>query len=175
MRLRRSAVVGILAVAACAFLAAWGSVSTGNLHAAFAAQGNTVTSWNQIAVATLTGLPLPAGGAPPAAQVSMGMTQGAVFDAVNAIEPQQYQPYLLHRRFPATASKDAAAATAAFKVLSNIVAGVPDRIPFPTKSDVLQSLAAQYDASLGAIPDSRSKSQGIEAGTAAAEAMIAAR
>jgi hypothetical protein len=40
-----------------------------------------------IAVDTLIALPGPAGGAPPAAQIQMGMTQGAVYDAVNAIGP----------------------------------------------------------------------------------------
>src|SRR5689334_10070954 len=137
LRARRSAVVGILAVAICALVAAGGSVIS-----ASAGPSNEVATWNQIAVSTLVGLPPPGGGAPPAAQVSMGMTQGAVYDAVNAIEPQQYQPYLLQRRFPATASKEAAAATAAFKVLSNIVSSVPDRIAFPTKAGVLQTLAS---------------------------------
>ena len=49
----------------------------------------------------------------------MGMTQGAVYDAVNAIGPKQHQPYLLKRRFGAKASTDAAVATAAYDVLSD--------------------------------------------------------
>ena len=40
---------------------------------------------------------------------------------------------------------------------------------------MLQSLASQYAASLGAIPDSPRKTKGVRAGKAAAEAMIAAR
>ena len=40
--------------------------------------GNAVTAWNEIAVNTLTGLPGPAGGTPPAAQVHVAMVQGAV-------------------------------------------------------------------------------------------------
>ena len=137
--------------------------------------GNPVTDWNQIAVDTLTGLPGPAGGATPAAQVNVGMVQGAVYDAVNAIEPKHHRPYLLKRRFAATASKEAAVATAAYTVLSNIVSTVPASIPFPGKESVLQSLASQYASSLEAIPDSPFKAQGIAAGKAAAEAMIAAR
>jgi hypothetical protein len=136
---------------------------------------NPVTDWNLTAVNTLTTLPGPAGGAPPAAQISMGMVQGAVYDAVNAITPKHHRPYLLKRRFAATASKDAAVATAAYRVLSNIVSTVPASIAFPTRASVLQSLASQYAASLSAIPDSPFKTQGVAAGNAAAAAMIAAR
>jgi hypothetical protein len=136
---------------------------------------NPVTDWNLTAVNTLTTLPGPAGGAPPASQISMGMVQGAVYDAVNAITPKHHRPYLLKRRFAATASKDAAVATAAYMVLSNIVSTVPASISFPTRASVLQSLASQYAASLSAIPDSPFKTQGVAAGKAAAEAMIAAR
>jgi hypothetical protein len=136
---------------------------------------NPVTDWNLTAVNTLTTLPGPAGGAPPASQISMGMVQGAVYDAVNAITPKHHRPYLLKRRFAATASKDAAVATAAYMVLSNIVSTVPASIAFPTRASVLQSLASQYAASLGAIPDSPRKTKGVAAGKAAAEAMIAAR
>jgi hypothetical protein len=136
---------------------------------------NPVTDWNLTAVNTLTTLPGPAGGAPPASQISMGMVQGAVYDAVNAITPKHHRPYLLKRRFAATASKDAAVATAAYMVLSNIVSTVPASISFPTRASVLESLASQYAASLSAIPDSPFKTQGVKAGNAAAEAMIAAR
>ena len=136
---------------------------------------NPVTDWNLTAVNTLTTLPGPAGGAPPASQISMGMVQGAVYDAVNAITPKHHRPYLLKRRFAATASKAAAVATAAYMVLSNIVSTVPASISFPTRASVLESLASQYAASLSAIPDSPFKTQGVAAGNAAAEAMIAAR
>jgi hypothetical protein len=136
---------------------------------------DAVTHWNTIAVDTLTGLPGPAGGAPPAAVIHVALVQGAVYDAVNAIEPKHYRPYLLKRRFASTASKEAAVATAAYHVLSNIVSTVPAGIPFPTRASLLQSLADQHDASLAAIPDTPFKTQGIAAGKAAADAMIAAR
>lgn len=136
--------------------------------------GNIVTEWNLIAVNTLVTLPGPAGGAPPASQILLGMTQGAVFDAVNAIRPRRFQPYLLTQRFPSGSSKEAAVATAAYLVLSDIVSTVPDAL-LPTKATVLASLETEYSESLAAIPDSWSKEKGIEAGTAAAEAMIEAR
>ena len=136
---------------------------------------NEVTNWNRIATATLVLIPGPASGAPPALQINMGMTQGAVYDAINAITPKHHRPYLLKRRFSARASREAAAATAAYGVLSNIVSTVPASISFPNRVSLLQSLVAQYDASLAAIPDSPFKRQGIAAGNAAADAMIAAR
>jgi hypothetical protein len=134
-----------------------------------------VTQWNLIAATTLTGLPGPAGGAPQASQISMGMVQGAVYDAVNAITPKHFRPYLLKRRFGNTASDEAAVATAAYLVLKNIVETVPQSITFPSRGTVLASLETQYNASTNAIPDSPFKDQGIAAGSAAAEAMIDAR
>jgi hypothetical protein len=139
-----------------------------------AAQANEVTRWNRIAADTLLAFPLAAGGAPPALQINMGMTQGAVYDAVNAIEPR-HQPYLLEARFDPGASKEAAAATAAYTVLSSIVSTVPETIPFANRASLLQTLATEYAASLAAIPDSPSKTAGIAAGGAAAAAMVAAR
>jgi hypothetical protein len=153
------------------------AAAVGGLSAAARGQSadNAVTDWNEIAVNTLTGLPGPAGGASPASQINMGMVQGAVYDAVNATTPKHHRPYLLKRRFAATVSKDAAVAAAAYTVLSNIVSTVPASISFPTKQSVLDGLASRYAASLEAIPDSPFKAQGIAAGNAAAEAMIAAR
>jgi hypothetical protein len=137
--------------------------------------GNAVTDWNLVAANTLLLFPPPAGGAPPALQVNMAMVQGAVYDAVNAITPKHHRPYLLERRFASTASKEAAAATAAHSVLSNVVSTVPDRIPFPNRADLVQALDTEYETALAAIPDGPSRTLGIEAGNAAADAMIAAR
>jgi hypothetical protein len=47
------------------------------------------------------------GGAPPALQINMGMTQGAVYDAVNAIE-RRHRPIVLMQKFNSKASKEAA-------------------------------------------------------------------
>jgi hypothetical protein len=140
-----------------------------------AAQANEVTDWNRIATNTLVAFPGAAGGAPPALNINMGMTQGAVYDALNATEPRHHRPYLLKRRFSARASKEAAAATAAYRVLSSIVSTVPVTISFPNRASLLQTLDAQYATSLAAIPETPFKRQGIAAGNAAADAMIAAR
>jgi hypothetical protein len=90
------------------------------------------------------------------------MVHGAVFDAVNSID-RGYEPYLI--RVPARSwySKDAAAATAAYRVLTNIV---------PAQQ---ATLTTRYAASLALIPDGSAKQGGIAVGEAAAWAMIAAR
>jgi hypothetical protein len=139
------------------------------------ADATAVLQWNQIAVTTLVGFPGPAGGAAPSSQINIGMVQGAVYDAVNAITPKHHRPYLLNRRFGNTASDEAAVATAAYLVLKNIVETVPQTIAFPTRAALLASLATQYNASINAIPDSSKKNMGVAAGTAAAQAMIDAR
>jgi len=139
------------------------------------AQANEVSNWNRIAMSTLVVFPGPAGGAPPALQVHMAMVQGAVYDSINATEPKHHRPYLLNRRFGSTASQEAAAATAAYRVLSSIVSGVPLTIPFPNRASLLAGLTTQYNTSLLAIPASPFKRMGINAGNAAADAMIAAR
>jgi hypothetical protein len=99
-----------------------------------------LVNWNRIAATTLLAFPPAAGGAPPALQINLAMARGAVYDAVNAIEPRHDRPYLLQRRFAATASREAAAATAAYRVLSSIVSTVPASIGFPNRASLLQSL-----------------------------------
>ena len=134
-----------------------------------------VTHWNQVATTTLAAFPGPNGGAPPAFQINMGMVQGAVYDAVNAIGPKQHRPYLLNRRAGAKASIDAAVATAAYDVLSELVSTAPERAPFPGRAGLLSTLSAEYEASLDAIDDDSFKKQGIAIGHAAADAMVDAR
>jgi hypothetical protein len=136
---------------------------------------SAVTAWNSFAVTTLVNLPGPAGGAPPTSQINMGMVQGAVYDAVNAITPKHHRPYLLTRRFGNTASDDAAVATAAYFMLKNIVTTIPSGITPEAKATVLASIESRYAAATNAIPDSPFKNMGIAAGTAAAQAMIDAR
>jgi hypothetical protein len=136
--------------------------------------GAAVRAWNEIAVDTLIGLPGPAGGAPPAAQVHVAMVQGAVFDAVNAIGRRHYRPLLLKKRYSARASTDAAVAAAAYGVLRDIVSTVP-ALPEATRATTLTTLATQYADALAAIRDGRAETKGIAAGAAAATMMLASR
>jgi PAP2 superfamily len=121
---------------------------------------NEVTKWNEIAVTTVNTQPSPLASSPNAASIFVAMVQGAVYGAVNATD-RHGRPYLVNRSFP-KASPDAAAATAAFRVLDSLFSA--------THHTTLQ---AAYDASLAAIPDGNSKDQGIEVGTMAADAMLA--
>jgi hypothetical protein len=124
------------------------------------ARADTVTDWNLNATNALI---RDAGQAPPVSVLHLAMLHGAVYDAVNAID-RRYQPYLISTRLAGPMdSKEAAAATAAYRVLVNIL---PAQQP---------TFAAQLAASLAAIPEGSSKTRGIAVGEAAAAAMIAAR
>jgi hypothetical protein len=125
--------------------------------------GNAVTDWNAIAAnAIITPAPAGAGQPPQAAVLSLAMVQGAVYDAVNAIDGG-HEPYLVAPAADPEDSKEAAAATAAYRVLVGL---------FPTQQSTLQPL---YEASLASVLDGPAKTGGIAAGEAAAAAMLAAR
>jgi hypothetical protein len=170
---RRRSVV-FIAVAGTALLGAL-SVFSASAAPPVVTDASEVSHWNQVAATTLAAFPGPNGGAPPAFQINMGMVQGAVYDAVNAIGPKQHRPYLLKRRTGAKASIDAAVATAAYDVLSELVSTAPERAPFTGRAGLLTTLASEHAASLDAISDDSFKKQGIAVGHAAAEAMLDAR
>jgi hypothetical protein len=170
---RRRSVV-FIAVAGTALLGAL-SVFSASAAPPVVTDASEVSHWNQVAATTLAAFPGPNGGAPPAFQINMGMVQGAVYDAVNAIGPKQHRPYVLKRRTGAKASVDAAVATAAYDVLSELVSTAPERAPFTGRAGLLTTLASEHAASLDAITDDSFKKQGIAVGHAAAEAMLDAR
>ena len=86
---------------------------------------NEAIHWNAIAsTAILAAAPAGAGQAPQAGVLSLAMVQGAVYDAVNAIDGG-YQPYLVAPAADPGDSKEAAAATAAFRVLVGFPANTP--------------------------------------------------
>jgi PAP2 superfamily len=124
------------------------------------AHADTVTDWNLNAANAI----YVTGAQPPQQSVPhLAMVQGAVFDAVNAIDGG-HEGYLITSRLAMPSdSKEAAVATAAYRVLLNIV---------PAQKPVLD---AQYAASLAGISDGPAKTRGIAVGEAAAAAMIAAR
>ena len=99
------------------------------------------------------------------------MVQGAVYDAVNAIDGG-HQPYLagLPPASP-SASPEAAVATAAHHVLVGLGIGLVPALP----QVVRDRLDVLYADALAGIPDGAAKSDGIAAGAAAAAAMLAAR
>jgi len=149
-------------IAACLGVAALGAV----LAPSFA-RADTVTDWNDTASTAIVGV---AKQPPPVAVMSFAMVQGAVYDAVEAIDGR-YRPYLATPPARRTDSADAAAATAAVRVLAGVLAYLP-----PDQEAALQTLLQQrYDATLASIADGPSKTRGIADGEQAAAAMLAAR
>ena len=138
------------------------------------AQADTVTDWNRTATSVLIQFPPTGGGAPPALQVNMGMVEGAVSDAVNAIE-RHHRPFLLSQKFPKGASTHAAAAQAAWRVLSSLVADPRSGISPALQGTMQATLDSALNASLTPIAAGPGKAAGIAAGNAAADAMLASR
>jgi hypothetical protein len=130
-------------------------------------RADAVTDWNAIAS---TAIVTNAGQPPPVSALSFAMVQGAVYDAVNAID-RGYQPYLVQPNANPTDSKEAAVATASFRVL----VGFPDLLGlFPAQ---LPTLQPQYDAYIANLPDNPpgSRAAGITIGETTARAMLEAR
>ena len=122
----------------CGWTAAVSAMALAALVASVApARADTVTDWNAYAS---TAIVVTAGQPPPVAVLSFAMVQGAVYDAVNAID-RGHRSYLPQPPPAAGASEDAAAATAAPDVLVWL---------FPLQQSTLDG---QYETSLAAIPD----------------------
>ena len=83
------------------------------LVAPAAAHAEPVSDWNTIAS---TAIVTTAGQSAHASSLSYAMVQGAVYDAVNAID-RSHRPYLVSPPRERSDSKEAAVATAAFRVL----------------------------------------------------------
>ena len=133
------------------------------LAAPSVARADAVTDWNLNASNAIFNVALQG---PQLSVPHMAMVHGAVYDAVNAIDGSR-EGYLLS---PGSAgatpfdSKEAAAATAAYRVLSHLLG-----------SSQQATFDGQYAASLEPIADGLAKTRGIAVGEAAAAAMIAAR
>jgi hypothetical protein len=130
------------------------------LAAPAAARADAVLDWSVTAQSTILGTTPPP--TAHASTLSFAMVHGAVYDAVNSID-QRHRRYLPVPPASRSASKDAAAATASFRVLGAL---------YPAQVPALQPL---YDASLAAVADRRARARGIAAGEAAAAAMLKAR
>lgn len=146
---RRPAIVLGLAVASATLLVPVAPV-----------RADTVTEWNQNAT---TALHARATQPPQVSMPHLAMVHGAVYDAVNAIDGG-HEGYLISPELGQPSdSKEAAAATAAHRVLVHIV---------PTQQEALDGL---YLTSMAHVPDGAPKDNGIAIGEAAAAAMIDAR
>ena len=136
---------------------------------------NTVLEWNLHAATALinpaTATTPGAGQTPPVAQLHLAIVHGAVYDAVNSIH-KGFKPYLAGLpQAPKSASKQAAAATAAHHVLVGLTPPLPDA----TKT----WLDDRYEESMAAIDagpaTDQQISKGVDAGAAAAQKMLEVR
>jgi PAP2 superfamily len=137
-------------------------VMLATLVSAGVARADAVTDWNAIASDAIV---VRAGQPPAVSALSFAIVQGAVYDAVNAIDQLSYRPYLVALPANPWDSSAGAVAAASFTVLAKL---------FPTQLTILQPI---YDAYVASLPDAPlgSKVAGIAVGEAAAEAMLAAR
>jgi hypothetical protein len=143
-----------------------------------------VLDWNKHALDALANPPTAgtpgAGMTPPVQAVHLAIVQGAVYDAVNAIDGG-YEPYLEGLpSAPDSASEAAAAATAAHDVLVAVLNQAPLTATFTaavrgTIIDRLHALLASSIAAATAVDGASAVADGIDAGHAAATAMIAQR
>jgi hypothetical protein len=150
----------LVACGAVLVLTVLGATSTATAAAKTSAGDPTVIpDWNALAVATFSG---DLTKAPQEIPLYMGFVQAAVYDAVVGID-RRYEPYRFHARAPRETSAQAAAVTAAHKVLV-------------TYSPYAQAtLDAAYASALAQIPDGKAKTRGVAFGTLAADNLIAMR
>jgi hypothetical protein len=147
---------------------------------AYAGENDAVDVWNQRAITALVNGPAAATPGvqftPPVAIVHLAIVQGAVYDAVNAIKGG-HDPYLPGLQAPTSASKGAAASTAAHHVLMGLVDQAPltATLTASVKSAIKARLDTEYASSLAEIPDGDAKTKGIKVGVEAAAAMLANR
>jgi hypothetical protein len=131
------------------------------------AAANEVLKWNETALKAV------AAGGQNSIQVTrtMAMVQGAVHDALNAIN-RRYAAYSFEEPGAAGASPDAAVATAAHTVLVGVLPS------FGTPAQKVAALAIVEDAYLAAlshVSDPSAKMNGVTVGRAAGAAMLTLR
>jgi hypothetical protein len=163
-RIRRFVALGLGAtvlLAAISGAASAPATGSGPSASSTEADAKIVSEWNAIAQTETVLLRPTAHGQ----MRGIAMVQGAVYDAVNALDRTR-QPYLLDldEVRARSGSQGAAAATAAYRVLLAI-----------TLEARHTGLATAYAATLATIPGGPAKRRGVIAGTAAADAMLAAR
>lgn len=118
-----------------------------------------IRTWDAIAVRTIVVQGLKP---PPVTQLYLGFVSAAIYNAVVTIDGR-FTPYTSQPRAHAHASPEAAAATAAYRVLS---------VYFPASAE---QLTADYQASLARIPNGVGKVHGIRVGEDAARAIVRLR
>ena len=128
---------------------------------------NEVLQWNEITMKAIEAN----GQNNIVASRTLAMTQGAVHDALNAIN-RRYDAYYFEGPADAGASPDAAAAAAAHTVLVGVVSsfGTPAQ-----KGAALALVEQAYSASLARVTDGAARNKGVAVGRAAGAAMLVLR
>ena len=147
-------------VVLAALIATLGVPVTRRADAVEPTPADAVVEWNTNAQSAIVGV---AGQGPTVAYLHFAMVQGAVYDAVNAIEGG-YEPYLAA---PGVADPGDSAPAAVAQAAHDVLVAL-----FPAQAGVLDD---KLTTSLLAIPDGPAETGGIEVGAAAAAAMLAAR
>jgi hypothetical protein len=158
-RYTATARVTVAAATLGAMIATIGVPVTQRVGAVEPTPADAVVEWNNSAQIAIIGT---AGQGPTVAYLHLAMVQGAVYDAVNAIEGG-YEPYLAA---PPMADPGDSAPAAVAQAAHDVLVAL-----FPAQAGVLDDKLA---TSLAQIPDA-GKAGGIEVGAAAAAAMLAAR
>ena len=143
------------AIVTCALVVAAGAAQP--LHAAPKVPKDpaVIATWDAVAMRTTIALG-------PPAQLYLGIVSAAVYNAVVTIEGR-YEPYADQPRTHAHASPEAAAATAAYRVLVTM---------FPSAS---AALTTDYRASLANVPFGVGRVHGVRVGEQAAAAILTLR
>ena len=123
------------------------------------ASADTATDWWELGARYNFAQQASAMPAPPEAQRASARAALAVFEAVNAMD-RRYASYVNFPAAAGTASQDAAAATAAYKVLLH---------HYPQNKSHLDE---SYGLAMGQIPEGPAKQEGIALGERAAQAVL---
>jgi hypothetical protein len=135
------------------------------------ADGDAVTAWNANAGEAALAAGLAPTNNPLHESRLYAVMHLAIHDALNAID-RRSRPYAVDLPANPGASAEAAVAAAARDVLVPLLTELP--APFVGAAGVT-SVEVDYMAALAAIPDGPAKTQGLELGRAAAEALLALR
>ncbi|MDQ4134245.1 MAG: vanadium-dependent haloperoxidase [Actinomycetota bacterium] len=121
--------------------------------------GDVVVDWNRTALNAIVS----AGHPGPVQILDLAIVHAAIYDAVNSVDGR-HSPYAIKVvPAPPSASQQAAAATAAHRVLLNL---------FPAQQG---SLDAAYQQSMGEVPDGQAEDDGVSVGEQAAAGILALR
>ncbi len=134
-------------------LIVFGVLSVGSL-----AKSDVVTDWNTAALEAIRANRT----APPVASRTLAILHTSIYDAVNGII-RVNDPYFVKEKGPLTASQEAAASAAAYKVLVTL---------FPGN---MESFAKLYEDALDGIRDGPYKRRGLEWGESVAEQILLSR